>query len=353
MTWRAGLALALALWCAGAACAGLPPLPLPAWVQVDLTMDRPPEIGRTAVVRLRVVSLLARLEGVRWEITLPREMAVEGGARSGVLTLEQGKPVEQTLEARANAPMEGASLFVEVKTRPPREELAAEVARRFPAEKDRGTRMVRELPREDIQRRFIGFTVGAEQSFFATAPGPAWRHVLRTASGAELIVLDAAPGLDAKAVERSLAEVEGRLERFRKIATGKPEDPLGPVVESLEADRIRLRYQRGMVALEAGKSAEAKAAFGAEAGALPPALQIGRRAAVALAGDLPGASSTLEAMCAESGPARKYLEYDRGELLRVAGKAAEAREAYRRAIEAGRVEGVAMTIAAAKLETLK
>src|SRR5205807_2603029 len=96
--------------------AAMPPLPLPAWVQVDLALDHAPALGGTATVRLKLTALLARLEGVKWEVTLPPQLVVASGARAGTLALEVGKPFQTTLVVRAQEPCEGRAVAAEVKT---------------------------------------------------------------------------------------------------------------------------------------------------------------------------------------------------------------------------------------------
>ena len=335
-------ALLLFLCVAGPALASLPPLPLPAWVLVELAMDRAPELDGTATLTIKLTAPLARLEGVKWELDLPREFDVATGPKSGVVTLEQGKVLEVRASLHARAAVEGATLGVEVTSRPPRAELAAEVERAFPAQKEYGMKLIAGLPKQVTERRFVNMTVTPDESWLADARDPVYRFRVK-AGAAELVLLDALPGLDAKTVEKRLSELEPRLERLAKIATGKPADPLTPVVEKLRIDRTQLRYQRALLELAAGKPEPAAAELSAPdvAGVqVAPTLQAARRiayaAALAATKDLPGALQRIDAVLTAlpPGPGRRYAEYDRAEFLRASGKPDEAKAAYQRALEA-------------------
>lgn len=338
---RTACALALGLVLAALpATASMPPIPLPAWVKVDLTLDRAPEIGSTATGRLTLTALLDRLEGVRWELDLPDQLDLSRGARKGTADLEKGKPAVVEVSLRARGPIEGANVAVEVTTRPPRAALADEVARTWKDQREVGMKLIAALPKEDVQRRIVGLTVTADEGLLAEARDPAYRRVVRV-RGSVFALLDALPGVDAKGVERQLKAQLPRLERFRRISSGKPDDPLTRLVNDLTLENAKLRMQRVVLALaegrHAGARAELSAADVARAG-LPPSLEHGRRMAMAVAAamtnDPEAASRELDALSAvvPPGQARRYIELNRAEVHRLASRLPEAREAYQRAL---------------------
>ena len=114
---------AAALWCAlmltPPASATMPPLPLPAWVKVELALDRAPEVNGVAQARLTLTALLDRLEGVRWELDVPGEVDVVSGQKHGTADLEKGKALSVQVGVRAHAPVEGANLAVLLAERGP------------------------------------------------------------------------------------------------------------------------------------------------------------------------------------------------------------------------------------------
>lgn len=337
-----GRALAVLLWAVTAhpAAATMPPLPLPAWVKVDLALERAPELNGTAPVKLTLTALLDRLEGARYEVDVPSEIDVVSGQKKGAVDLERGKPVVVELGLRPHAPVEGANVAVEVTTRPPRSALAEEVGRTWKDEREIGMKLIAALPKEDVQRRIVGLTVTPEEAFLAESRDPAYRRVVKTDKSVFLL-LDALPNLDAKAVERQLREYVPRLERFRKISSGKEGDPITRLTTDLTLQVAKLRCEEVVLALAAGQAANARAALSApevaKAG-MPPALEHGRRMAMivasAMLGDLETASRELDALGAvvPPGPARRYVEYNRAEVHRLAGRIPEAKEAYGRAL---------------------
>lgn len=340
MTRAWALAVLMLAVAARPLAASMPPLPLPAWIKVELALDRPPEIGGTATAKLTLTALLERLEGARWELDVPAGLDLVAGQKKGASDLEKGKPVTVEFGLRAHAPVEGANLAVEVITRPPRGALAAEVTATWKDEREVGMKLIAALPKEDTQRRILGLTVTPEEGYLAEARDPAYRRVVKTEKSV-FMLLDALPGMDVKSVDAQLKVYQPRLERFRKISSGKEGDPLTRLTNDLTLQVAKLRCEEVVLALAGGQHANARAALSgpevAKAG-MPPSLEHGRRMAMlvasAMAGDLETAARELDALGAvvPPGPARRYVEFNRAEVHRLAGRTAEAREAYQRAL---------------------
>lgn len=354
--WAWALAAVLAVW-AGPAFASMPPLPLPAWVKVDLALDAAPELNGTATLHLTLTALLERIEGARWDLDLPDQIDVVNGQKNGAVDLDRGKPTRVDIPLRVRAPIEGANLAVEVRTRPPRGALAEEVARTWKDEREVGMRLISALPKEDVQRRILGLTVTPDEGYLAESKDPAYRRVVRT-DRAVFALLDAMPGVDARALDVQLSVAAPRLERFSRISTGKPGDPLTRLTDDLKLTVAKLRFEKVVLELAAGQHANARLELSAKEVAkagLPTALEQGRRMAMAVAaamgGDLEVATRELDALGAvvTPGAARRYVELNRAEVHRLAGRSAEARAAYERALAVA----PAFTLARRRLAELK
>jgi hypothetical protein len=339
--------------------ASMPPLPLPAWIQVDLALDRPPELGGTATVRLQLAALLGKLPGTRWELILPDQLELVRGAHSGTADLEPGKPATIEAVVRAKAQLEGANLSVEVTSRPPRTALVDQVERTTRGEPERregGLKLVSALPAQDVQRRIVGLTVSAEEGLLAEAPDPAYRRLVRSGP-AVFLLLDAVPGVDTAGAVAQLKALLPRLATFRRISTGKPDDPLARIVADLTLEAAKLRYQQALLALSSGSATAARLQLAGPEVAipgLPPSLDSARRvalaAAAALSGERAAALRELDDLAPRlpRGPASRYLDLARAEVRRRAGRPADARAAYQRALAAA----PSLTLARTRLRDL-
>jgi hypothetical protein len=354
---RAALACLALLSVARPLSASLPPLPLPAWIRVDLRMDRAPELDGSATVKLTLTALLEKLPAVKYELDLPRTMEVAGGAKSGTVDLEPGKPAVLEIPLHARGPVDGGNVSVDVTTRPPRSALRAEVERSWNDQKDAGVKLIAALPPTDVQRRFVGLTVTPDESFLATASDPAYRHPIQVGD-ARFLLLDAIPGMDAKAVAGRLATQMPRLERFRKMSTGRQNDPLTRLVSDLTSEVAKLRYQQAVFALASGKPGEVPAILTSKeltSPELSPTFDHARKLALAVAavasGDTAGALQQLDALDAAvpAGPPHRYVDLARGEIFKMTGKTSEARAAYRKAVEVA----PSFTLAKRRLAELK
>ncbi|MBI4863598.1 MAG: hypothetical protein HY815_25570 [Candidatus Riflebacteria bacterium] len=342
-----GRSVVLMLTCAvlGApATASMPPIPIPTWIQVELTARQPPEIGQRTSLQAQVMALLAPQPGARWEAVFPEGLEVLSGKTSGTLDLEPGHAVTLEFGVQARAPLSGANVVFRVTTRPPRDVLRKEAERLHTDEpvRDQAARLIEKLPEEDTQSRILGFTTTEEEATLAEAPDPAYRrYVADPGRTVRLALLDAMPGMTLEAVRARIQVATPKLTAFQRMSKGDPKEPLAGMVADLALDLAKLRYQEALLVLSAGDAKTALAILkegSMVASKLPAPLETGRLVAIGAASFLAVDRQTSLDVFARVlampglGPTARYVEFDSGEVLRSTGDVAGAREAYRRAL---------------------
>jgi hypothetical protein len=228
-----------------------------------------------------------------------------------------------------------------------------------PARREAGLRLVSGLPSEDTQVRVVGVTVTPEEALFAEAPDPAFLRWVRPAgTDGALALLDSFPGMELEVTVQRAKETETRLSVFTRLVKGRTDDPVARLVQELSLDLAKLRYQEAVLRLTAGQAAPASAILDGDPlrrAKLPGTLEVGRQVASAVArfllGDAARALDLLDQVGRRKDLAAtaRYVEFDRGEILRLVRRTDEARAAYRRAVELG----TGFTLARRRLESAR
>jgi hypothetical protein len=323
-------ALVVALLAATALRASTPPLPLPPWVDIELSSDQAPELRRPVTFHATVKALLAKDAQARYAFTLPDGLAVRAGSKSGVLNLEPDRAVTVDLTVEVTKPLFGASVTLDVTSHPPKARMREEVMQAFSdkAYRDRAVSLVNGLPAESVLTRILGFSTSAAEGTFATDADPAYRrYVSLHDQQATFPVLDAEPGSTLGTVNQQLKTDVARLVVFKRLVATGAKDPIPRMTADLERTVARLRYQEAVFHLVAGQAQQALAILEAPAltGAqLAPSMETARRIAVAVAlvmkGEPSRARTALEGLLAKGiGRTARYVHFALGEILRLGG----------------------------------